>query len=78
MHSSKTAQADRKALFKSPPTVFTDKLISQEARRSKVSTCSSSLATFTKNIYCKALQEQKRVCVMDNRAFSAIGSTSSD
>ncbi|KAG0694843.1 hypothetical protein DFH29DRAFT_1083639 [Suillus ampliporus] len=26
---------DRKALFKFPPTVFTDKLISQEARRSK-------------------------------------------
>ncbi|KAG1735592.1 uncharacterized protein EDB91DRAFT_1144148 [Suillus paluster] len=26
---------DRKALFKSPPTVFTDKLISQETRRSK-------------------------------------------
>lgn len=29
------AKTDRKALFKSPPTVFTDKLISQEARRSK-------------------------------------------
>lgn len=28
-------KTDRKALFKSPPTVFTDKLISQEARRSK-------------------------------------------
>ncbi|OJA20590.1 hypothetical protein AZE42_08550 [Rhizopogon vesiculosus] len=35
MSSSKTAQADRKALFKSPPTIFTDKLVSQEARRSK-------------------------------------------
>ncbi|KAG1778050.1 hypothetical protein EV702DRAFT_1220673 [Suillus placidus] len=29
------AKTDRKVLFKSPPTVFTDKLISQEARRSK-------------------------------------------
>lgn len=29
------SKTDRKALFKSPPTVFTDKLISQEARRSK-------------------------------------------
>lgn len=28
-------KTDRKVLFKSPPTVFTDKLISQEARRSK-------------------------------------------
>jgi hypothetical protein len=29
------AKTDRKVQFKSPPTVFTDKLISQEARRSK-------------------------------------------
>lgn len=29
------SKTDRKVLFKSPPTVFTDKLISQEARRSK-------------------------------------------
>jgi hypothetical protein len=77
MHTSKTAQVDRKVLFKSPPTVFTDKLISQEARRSKVSTRSHLRGVaLAKNARCKALEEQKRVCVMDDCAFSAVDSTS--
>lgn len=54
---------DRKSYYKAPPTVVTDRLISQEARRAKVSPLFSSWISPDRGVH-QALEEQKRVCVI--------------
>ena len=53
---------DRRASYKTPPTVVTDRLLSQEARRAKVGGPSLHPCPSSDRGIIQALEEQKRVC----------------